>query len=273
MTEKQYKKADKMVFSTLLVVMLGIFLNMLGMLSMGKASGAILLVTIVSIVSVAATIGIYMKLAGKRNCGVFMSSAAVISWIVMVIFVDAQYFYMLAAAIFIAHMAYLEKSRIIAGAVVIVPVFAVKSMMLSQKGAVSPTEAGTSIVLMILIIVSAYNITKIWIAFNSENMETVRRVSEELVTHFDGANRYIQTLDEALNMSSLSMQDIATNIESTAHEIQNQSQKCQDIGDNTKNAKEQTDVMVLASGKALEVVSAYCSFITHESKPQTISLI
>lgn len=86
-------------------------------------------------------------------------------------------------------------------------------------------------------------------------MDTVRRVSEELVTHFDGANGYVKTLDEALNRSNLSMHEITLNIESTANEIQNQSQKCQDIEQNTLNAKTQTDTMVQASGKALEEVA------------------
>ena len=86
-------------------------------------------------------------------------------------------------------------------------------------------------------------------------MDTVRRVSEELVTNFDGADKYIRTLDDALNKSNLAMQDIAYNIESTAQEIENQSHKCQDIENNTRNAKAQTDIMVQASGKALEVVA------------------
>ena len=51
------------------------------------------------------------------------------------------------------------------------------------------------------------------------------------------------------------MQEIASNVESTAHEIQNQSLKCHDIEDNTLNAKSQTGAMVLASDKALSEVS------------------
>ena len=255
MTERQYRKADSMVFPTLLVVMLGVFLNMLGMISMGQAGATAIIVTVVSIVGVLATIILYAKLKGKRICGVLMTGIATIVWIVMVIFVDAQYFYMLAVALVIAQAAYLEKRRLIGSAIVIIPIFMVRSLMLSNAGVVSATEAGTSIVLLVLIVVSLYNITKIWIIFNNENLDTVRRVSEELVTHFDQANEYIQTLDEALSTSNLSMQDIAANIENTAQEIQNQSLMCLDIGDNTQNAKSQTDTMVHASGKALQEVA------------------
>ena len=254
MTEKQYRKADAMVYATLMVVMVGIFLNMLGMLSSGGTNTGMIFVTISSVIGVIITVFGYSKLKGQRSCGIFMSVVATIVWGIMVIFVDAQFFYMLAAALFIVQMAYLEKKRILIHALFIVPVFAIRSMILAGKGAVSLTEAGTSIVLLILIIVSVYNMAKIWIVFNDENLDTVRRVSEELVTHFDEANKHINILDTALNQSNLTMQEITSNVESTAHEIQNQSQKCMDIETNTQHAKAQTDTMVQASTNTLNEV-------------------
>ena len=252
MTEKQYKKADSMVFPTLMVVMIGTFLNMLGLASQG---GSMLLVTIGSALGALITVLLYKNCKGTRNCGIYMSGTALVVCILVILFVDAQFFFMLAAPIFIAQMAYLEKKRILISAAVVVPFYAVRSMMLAGSGAVSVTEAGTSIVILVLIIVSVYNITKISIAFNEENLETVKNVSEELVTHFDEANRYLFTLDEALNTSNLSMRDIAANIENTAHEIHNQSQMCLGIENNTQHAKEQTDIMVQASNEALKEVS------------------
>ena len=158
MTEKQYKKADMMVLSTLLVVMIGTLLNMLGMISMGSAEGSVKVVAAVSVAGVAAAVMFYTQYKGTRKCGVMMTIAAVIVWATMVLAIDAQYFYMLAAPIFIAQMAYLEKRRILICTAVILPVFSVRSLMLAGGGTVSSTEAGTSIVLLILIIVSTYNI-------------------------------------------------------------------------------------------------------------------
>lgn len=254
MTEKQYRKADSMVFVTLMVVMAGIFLNMLGMLSSGATGTKAIIVVIASLLGIGVAVVGYLKLKGSRSCGILMTVTAIIVWAVMVILVDAQFFYMLVAAVFIAQMAYLEKKRILISAVVVVPIFAVRSIMLANSNKVSLTEAGTSIVLLVLIIVSVYNIAKIWIIFNNENMDTVRRVSEELVEHFDEADKYIRTLDEALNESDLTMQEITANIESTAYEIQNQSQKCQDIENSTQSVKAQTDMMVQASAETLQEV-------------------
>lgn len=255
MTEKQYRKADTMVFYTLLVVMVGTLLNMLGMVTTGGGGSSVKAVAAISILGVVATIVVYSQYKGTRKCGIMMTSATVIVWAVMVLSIDAQYFYMLAAPVFIAQMAYLEKRRILICTGVMMPVFAIRSLMLAGSGVVSSTEAGTSIVLLALIIVAVYNITKIWIAFNTENMDTVRRVSEELVTHFDGANGCVRALDKALGQSHLAMREIATNIESTANEISNQSTRCQMIENNTQSAKVQTDMMAQASAKALEDVA------------------
>lgn len=255
MTEKQYRKADAMVYPTLMVVMIGIFLNMLGMVSSGGANTGMIAVALASVLGVIATMIGYNKLKGRRSCGIFMSTVATVIWSLMVLFVDAQFFYMLAAALFITQMAYLEKKRFTVTAFVVIPIFAIRSMILANSGKVSLTEAGTSIVILILIIVSVYNIAKIWIVFNDENLDTVRHVSEELVTHFDEANKYIRTLDQALNTSNLSMQEITSNIESTAYEIQNQSQRCLDIESSTQNAKTQTDIMIQASDNAFREVA------------------
>lgn len=255
MTEKQYKKADSLVYATLMVVNVGIFLNMLGMVLAGNGETSALFVTISSIIGAIATVIGYGKLKGTRSCGIFMSVIATIVWAIMVLNVDAQFFYMMAAALFIVQMAYLEKKRIIFSGLVIIPIFSIKSLMLASKALASPTEVGTSIVLLVLIFVSVYNMAKIWIVFNDENLATVRRVSEELVTHFDEAGNNISSLDNALNASNMTMQEITANVESTAMEIQNQSQRCMDIENNTLHAKAQTDTMVQTSDNTLKEVA------------------
>lgn len=255
MTEKQYRKADSMVFPTLMVVMVGVFLNMLGMISSGGANSGMMMVAGVSLLSSIVTVFFYIRYKGKRICGIYMSIMAIFVSAVMIVFVDALFFYMVVAPVLIAQMAYLEKKRVIISSAVILPIFAGKSMLLFKNGVVSPTEAGTSIVIFAMIIISVYNITKIWIAFNKENLNTVKYVSAELVTHFDEANVYVKNLDDALNTSNLSMRDIATNVESTAQEIQNQSYMCQGIEENTQNANAQTDIMVEASTIALEEIA------------------
>lgn len=269
MTEKQLRKADSMVLPTALVVMIGIFLNVLGMVATGGGTMKLYVVLAVSLFGVIVDVIVYNKFKGTTLCGQVMPIVAAVVYLVMVIFVDAVFFYMLVAAIYVIDMAYLEFKRIVRSAVMTVPVFTIKSLYLSKQGVVSPTEAGTTIVILMFVLVSVLVITKIWGIFNKENMETVSegadkqkaaadrmtRVSENIVTHFDEANGYVTELTEAIDTSNVSMKNIASSIECTTLAIQKQSQMCQDIQDNTQNAKEQTDIMVEASGRALEEVS------------------
>jgi len=254
MTEKQYKKADKLVFLTLMVIVIGILLNMLGMMSTGGSSGSTSIVVIISFIGIGGLIASYMKLKGTKKCGIAMTVSALLVWSVMALLVDAQFFFMLAAPLLFSQIAYLEYRRIMISCAVIFPIFTIRSLLLAGKGAVSSTEAGTSIVLFLLIMYATYNITKIMISFNNDNLSIARKVSEDLIIEFDNANNCIHALDDALDTSNFSMQEIAKNIENTAQEIQNQSMKCHVIEENTMSAKTQARTMVNASAKALEDV-------------------
>lgn len=258
-----------MVFPTLLIVMLGIVLNMVGMVATGGASTKLYVVIGAGVLGIVIDTVVYLKCKGTRICGLIMPLVAAIVYTVMVIMVDALFFYILAAAIFIIDMAYLEFRRIVITGVVTLPAFVVRTLLLAAKGAATPTEAGTTIVIMVFVLVSVLVITKIWIIFNKENIEIVKegadkqkaaaermiQVSENLITNFDEADGYVKELSSAIDTSNFSMQNIASSIESTAQAIQEQSQMCQDIQNNTQNAKEQAEVMVNASSKALEDVS------------------
>lgn len=269
MTEKQYRKADSMVFPTAMIILMGIFFNMLGMAATGAATTSINVVMAVSILGVLIEIIVYCKLKGSRLCGLVMTSVATVAYMVMVIGVEAVFFYSLAAAIFVINMAYLEFKRTVIGGAVTIPVFTVRIFLLITKGVVSPTEGGTTIVILIFVFVATLFITKLWIAFNKENLDTVKEgvdkqkeatdrmthVSTNIVTYFDEANKYVEELTTAIDTSNISMQNIASSIDNTAQAIQRQSHMCQDIENSTQNAKEQTDVMVQASSKALQDIS------------------
>lgn len=269
MTEKQYRKADSMVFPTVLVIMVGIFLNMLGMVATGGGTVKIYAVIAASVVGILVDIIVYCKFKGTRLCGWVLPLVAAVVYTIMVICVDALFFYILAAAIFIIDMAYLEFKRIVISGIVTMPAFIVRTLLLSSKGVATPTEAGTTIVIMAFILISVLVITKIWIIFNKENIAIVKegadrqkavadritQVSENIVTQFDDANGYVRELTAAIDTSNSSMQNIASSVESTARAVQEQSQMCQDIQNNAENAKEQTEIMVAASSKALDNVS------------------
>jgi len=265
MTEKQYRKADSKVLIIALMIIIGIFLNVLGLVMKNGGIMPINVTIAVCIVGVIVNIITYFKLKGTSRCGIIMILTTVVVCSVMVICVDAILFYVIATATVVMSMAYMDmKITVICGVITMLIVIG-KSVVLVMKNTVSATEAGTTVFILIFILTAVFYVTKLRMLFNKENLEAVEEsakkqletaekmshVSENIVTNFDVADSYIRELSAAIDTSNSSMQSIASSIEVTTQSIQEQAQRCQDIQYNTQNAKEQTKKMVEASGKTL----------------------
>ena len=269
MTAQQYKRADSRVFPTVMVVIIGILLNLFGLISVQGPSPRIFIGIAASILGVIVSIFGYVKYKGTRKCGLIMPIAAAVVYIVMVVCVDIVFFYPLMAAVLVIMMAYSSFKRIatIGGAMMFVFIFKTARLCLQKE--IEMMEGGTTIVVMAFVLVSVLVVTKLLNRFSNENLKAVEegankqkeaaermsQVSDDIITHFDEANVYIKDLSTALDTSNFSMQNIASSVENTARAIQEQTQMCQDIQSNAENAREQTEVMVEASGKALQDVS------------------
>ncbi len=269
MTEKQYRKADARVLPTVILIMGGIFLNILGMVVTRGGTGKLYATMIACVLGMVVDVIVHKKTQGTRKCGITMLAVAFGAYTVMVVCVDVMYFYIIIAALYIINMAYLEVKRLIIFGAIAFPLFVGKVIYLMVQGVATTTEGGTTIVIMIFVMATVHAITKVLIGFNDENIAAVKagvekqqeaaermmHVSEDIVTNFDEANGYVNSLSAAIDTSNHSMQDIATNVENTAKALFEQSQMCQGIQSNTENAKKQTDIMAEASGKALEEVA------------------
>ena len=269
MTAQQYKRADSRVFPTVMVVLVGILLNMFGLISVEGPTPRIFIGIGATIVGILTCIFTYIKYKGTSKCGIIMPIAAGMVYNVMVVCVDIVFFYPLMAAVLVIMMAYSSFKRIagIGGAMMLV--FIIKTLRLCIQKEIEMMEGGTTIVVMAFVLVSVLVVTKLLNRFSNENLAAVEegankqkeaakrmsQVSENIVSHFDEANGYIKDLSSALDTSNFSMQNIASSVENTARAIQEQTQMCQDIQSNAENAREQTEVMVEASGKALQDVA------------------
>ena len=268
MTQKQYQKADAMVFPIIMVVMVGILLNMIGAVATKKATTAIYVVIAFAILGIIATIIVYKKYRGTHLCGVIMPVIATVVYLAMIIVSSSVFYFMLYAIICVIQMAYLNRKSIIVGSAVIMPIYIFRAFSLAMAGQISYDQAGSALVIMIFIIQATVSVCKAWTAFNKENLEIVQEgaeqqraiaeqmthVSENIIHNFDEASAHIKSLSDAVNTSNDSMQNIAVSIEDTAQAVSRQSEMCQDIQSHTKVAGEQTDVMVKASKQALEDV-------------------
>ena len=269
MTEKQYRKADSKVLPVSLIIIMGIFLNMLGMIMSQGAGIPMYITSAACIVGALINVITYAKSKGTSKCGVIMIFVTLLVCCVMVVCVDAIVYYMITMAAVVMSMAYMSmKITIICGMTAMLTIIA-KIAALIANGAVSAIEGGTSVFILLFILTAVFYVTKLRTAFNKENLENeaesarkqmesaekMSHVSEEIVLNFDEADGYIRELSEAISISNSSMQSIASSIEATTQSTQEQAQKCQDIQRNTQDAKEQAEKMVQASGKTLEEVN------------------
>ena len=214
MTEKQYRKADTMVFIALFIVMAGILLNVLGFISTQGQSSGLKLTLVVSIVGIVLNTVLFIVYRGKRICGMLMTFVACVVYNVMLVNMDFLLFYLLAAVIFICGMAYLENRRIIIGALLTMPIFMIRTVALMKQGIVSATEGGTCVVITLVILASVILITRLLVRFNQENMgavtanaERMKKVSESIVADFDKANASIRELSHAVDSGNVFMQE------------------------------------------------------------------
>ena len=268
MTERQYRKADSKVLPVSLIIIIGILLNMLGMITTKNGSGALYVTSAACIVGIVANIVTYFRFKGTSRCGIIMILTTLVVCCVMIVCIDSIVYYMIAMATVVMSMAYMNmKITLLCGMSTMLIVIG-KTVTLVTKGKVSAIEAGTTIFILMFILTAVFYVTKLRMLFNKENLDAVEEsarqqletaekiahVSEDIVTNFDEADRYIKELSGAINTSNSSMQSIASSIEATTQSIQEQAQRCQDIQKNTLNAKEQTEKMVEASGKTLNEV-------------------
>ena len=268
MTEKQYRKADSKVLPVSLIIVAGIFLNMIGMLTTQGGNIPMYVTAASCVVGAIVNIVTYSRLKGTRRCGIIMILSTLIVCIVMIICIDSIVYYMIAMAAVVMSMAYMDmKITIICGMLTMFTVIG-KAVVLVMKGTVSAIEAGTTVFILMFILTAVFYVTKLRMLFNKENIEAVEEsakkqleaaekmahVSENIVANFDVADSYVKELSGAINTSNSSMQSIASSIEATTQSIQEQAQRCQDIQQNTQDAKDQTEKMVEASKKTLEEV-------------------
>lgn len=265
MTQKQYQKADSMVFPIIMVVIVGILLNMIGAVATKKATTGTYVVIIFAVLGIILETVVLKKFKGTNRCGIIMVAIATVIYVVMTIFSNSIFYFMLYAIICVIQMAYLNRKAIMVSSAVVLPIIIFRSFSLAMAGLVTFDQAGSCIVIMIFLIQATVSVCKAWTAFNKENLEVVQEgaeqqriaaermthVSENIINNFDEANGYIHSLSDAVNTSNVSMQNIASSIEDTAQAVSRQSQMCQDIQAHTQSANEQTDVMVNASKQAL----------------------
>ena len=108
MTEKQYRKADSKVLPVSLIIIIGIFLNMLGMIVSQGGMLPLYVTAAACIVGAVLNIITYCRAKGTSSCGIIMTFITLLVCAVMIICVDSIGFYTIAMATVVLTMAYMR---------------------------------------------------------------------------------------------------------------------------------------------------------------------
>lgn len=264
MTEQQYKKANKVVFSINVIVFGYIAVTMVAWLQSTK--DAILWKTavqaIASILVVIISAIAYFTMKGTRRGAQLMLISMAAGYTVISLLNGSIGTYAYALPLLVATMSYLNFRYAVTGNIVVLAANLLKLIIQydPQNQALLFSNVLGLFVLCLVAYTSIFT-TKLLLEFNKQNLEKLEQasriqldnnskmttVAEDVMKHFSGAMEMLDHLENSINTSHSSMQDIAASTESTAESIQQQAIMCSDIQEHTDTAENGIHEMIAAS--------------------------
>lgn len=278
MTREQYRRANKVVFSVMLVI-LGYFLLVTSLMVLTKSAGTYTYIEMgASLAGLIAAVGVFCTKRDTKLCGICMMGAGAFVYAVFRIFGSDENTSLYAYPILFASMAYLNVRLLLWGNGVIVGVNAVRLIM--HMGEISGPNGSAMIMNMLVSVLVAYTsvrIASILVKFNDENMGVIVEaskkqeasnaimvtVADNIIKHFGEAMERFNTLSESLKNSHNSMENIAGSTESTAEAIQEEASICGEILAQADAAGEAAESMIAASKRVNVTVESGASSV-HE---------
>lgn len=281
MTEKQYRRANGVVFPILLIILGYIILSMFGSIAVGQGSWRTILQLTVSVLAVVAVVAIFLTKRGTRLCSVVMLASVAVAYTVIVLFGMTEGTYAYAFIILFSAIAFLDKRLVVEGNIVVVAANLIRIITRAGRPDMDMAAAILSMLIIALACVSSIAATKLLVRFNEENMAEITeaariqdensqktiKVAENVAAQFDNAMEMLDKLQESVDTSNFSMQNIADSTESTAQAIQTQAEQCAEIQESTDQAEHGTREMIAASART-EAMVAEGSEVVRELKEQ-----
>lgn len=271
MTEQQYRRASKKVFLVIVITYGYVALTMLAYLATNKDATAwkaiVQLVTAVAVIAVSA-FGHATK-SETRQGAIMLCTSLAVGYVVVMLLNSTAGTWTYALPMMIATFAYLDYRLMVAGNIV---VLAVNTIRLVAQFDISNSERMTDDVLAIfvlcLVAYASISVTKLLTMFNRENMEGLQKaaemqeesnkkmtlVADNVMRHFDDAMSMLDNLENSIDVSHTSINNIAESTENTAEAIQKQAVMCSDIQGNTDATENGIREMIAASRRTDETV-------------------
>ncbi len=285
MTSEQYKRANSVVYPTLMATVVLNFLMLIGVMLTGEdIINTYIQAVVYVIVIILMTFGYFKFGAAHLGAVMLYSSGAVIYCLLMCVSTQ-QISFIYAAPIILAYVVYLNKKLVYITDVIIILLYVVQVVRLGMIKTLNSHEAFMGGIVILLLVYVSIMTVNLLIKFFDENISVIEEnakkqqetsdimsdVARRLNVKFEEATAMISVLSEAVNSNDVSMKNISESTESTAEAIQKQAQMCSDINSATNKAGEKTSQMLAASDRTKEVVSDGAK-IVEELKKQALTV-
>ena len=273
MTNEQLKRANKVVFPIMFLIMVYLSFAMVAMI-LSKSpliSWKTYLLTGASFLSLIITVILFVLKKDTKICEIGMLITGAVLYVIFRLFGSTEDTCIYAFPIIFASITYLDKKIVVYGNCIVICANIVRIIM--NPSVFSGSEGSTIIINMFVCILVGYAsiyVTKLLIQFNKENMDVILEaakkqedsnkimtmVADDIIKHFGDAMTMLNTLQESLDNSHVSMENIAGSTEHTARSIQEGAKICGGILDETNKASGAAESMIEASKRVNNTVKS-----------------
>lgn len=270
MTGEQYRKANKVVVTTLLII-LGYIAGTLALAVMvGNHRPVVLIQLSVLIIAIVLEVVCYKRFWDSRKGEVGLQAIATIAYGIVMVLNEVRTTWLYTLPILLMALVYIDLKQVVIQNVLLAVINVLRIFIvgdLSNKGYQS--EAFMIILILILLAVGTIKTTKLLQAFNAENVQGIENAmkitkennqkiqdaADQLVEYFTNAMQKVEKLNKGVESSSAEMEHIARSTESTAQAVQMQSNMCIQIEESTNKAREHSVDMKNVSKGVMEHVA------------------
>ena len=274
MNEEQYSRANKRVLLAIVVVFGYIAATL--MLALGVSQGGHAAKIVMEAVTAAAVIVIsvvaYLGKRTTRTCAVIMTLSMMIGYFVIVQLNTTVGTWTYGLPLLIVAMVYLDKKIVMVTngiALVSIVVHLVRCFLGDGS------DLQNNVIGLFVLLLTAYACNSAEIQNSSDIQKDSNKkmiiVAENISKHFGEAMDMLDGLQESINVSHSSIQEIADSTESTAEAIQKQAVMCSDIQGNTDQAEQGIKEMIEASHKTNDNVKEGAGVVS-ELKEQAVNV-
>ena len=264
MNEKQYLRANKRVFLAVTIIFAYITLTMLAALAANHGDHFVRIVIqcLVSVgVIIISALG-YLTRKETHTCAIILTTAMMVGYAAVALLNTTEGTWAYALPLVIAAMVYLDERlmKIINSVFLLVNIVRLLLGFGSHASAALPNKV-LALFVLLLVAYASISITRMLVFFFDENMTEITEaadkqkknhdqmllVAENISRHFGEAMTVLDSLENSIDVSHNSIQEIADSTESTAEAIQKQAVMCSNIQGNTDAAEAGIHQMIKAA--------------------------